>query len=93
MDIIACEIFGIDPKTIPLLKLCNMAKIGETDIKKIMVYSETGLNNLINKYKIHNAILPKTHLVELMTMMQMMAVQRMQQQGQRPMSIPMPPQQ
>lgn len=38
-------------------------------------------------------VLPKTHLVELMTMIQMMAIQRMQQQGQRPMSIPVPPQQ
>ncbi len=38
-------------------------------------------------------VLPKTHLVELMTMIQMMAIQRMQQQGQPPMSIPVPPQQ
>jgi len=37
--------------------------------------------------------LPKTHLVEFMTMMQMVMMQQMQQQGQRPMSIPMPPQQ
>lgn len=58
LDTVVCNLFQINPFKIPMMNDCMKKGLGETNIKNIELLGED-----LDKYKIQDPKLPKTHIV------------------------------